>query len=155
MDEETRNCRPQRKWRKYIKRGADDIWDSHGIFFIFFFSFSFNTYIDQVHIFPFYSSFQPLPYQPLCSSFTLHSSRHSFSNSSPPSLISGLFFFRLSSFPILHRVLNPRMSTLHADLFFICGSAFLIIFHTISFFDVFHSSPLSNLSQLHDSHFFF
>lgn len=43
MDEEIRNLPSARKWRKYIKRGADDFWDSHGIF----------TYIDQVHIFPF------------------------------------------------------------------------------------------------------
>lgn len=32
MDEEIRNLPSARKWRKYIKRGADDFWDSHGIF---------------------------------------------------------------------------------------------------------------------------
>lgn len=30
MDEEIRHCRPSER-RKYIKWGADDFWDSHGI----------------------------------------------------------------------------------------------------------------------------
>lgn len=32
MDEGNSGIAAHEKWRKYIKRGADDFWDSHGIF---------------------------------------------------------------------------------------------------------------------------
>ena len=32
MDEGNSGTAVRKKWRKYIKRGADDFWDSHGIY---------------------------------------------------------------------------------------------------------------------------